>query len=429
MRAGELLPVVLACGYFFCVLACNYVLRPVRDAMGIGRGTEGLTWLMTCTFLATLCVNPLFSLLVARYSRRKFIPITYHVFAATLGLFYLLMLRFPARSAWLQSAFFIWFSGMFNLFAVSVFWGFMADLFSNEQGKRLFPLIGVGGTLGAIFGSQLTSVLVKQLGTPAMLIVAGALLELSIGCVLLLARRAAHESRPAAPAVVRAERFEHTTVWAGLRLILERPYLRLLCLYMLLQTTCNTFMYYQQQGILSAHTTDQQEQAHILANINTAVNTLALLMQLFLSGRLIATIGIPATLLLLPSVGALGFYGLGVHSTLGMLVAMQVAARACEYATARPARETLYTVVSRAERYQSKSFIDTFVYRGGDSLSGWANQGLISLGLTLQEMALCSVPLAIGWAATAFSLGRRQEALAARAAPVPAPEQASGGGI
>jgi ATP:ADP antiporter, AAA family len=405
IKPGELVPVLLSCGYFFCVLTANYVLRPVRDEMGIQRGAEGLTWLMTGTLVVTLCMNPVFSLMVGRFSRRWFIPVTYQFFAANLALFYVAMWAFPSRTEWLQNAFFIWMS-VFNLFAVSVFWALMSDLFTNEQGKRLYALIGVGGTLGAIFGSQLTSAFVELVGPAAMLLVAAGFLELAIVFVLALSGQARRGT-------LKAETVEKSNAWEGLVQIAKRPYLQLVVAYMLLQTSLNTLLYFQQAGILADFSGDPRERTKFLADINIWVNVVTLCLQLFVSSRLIATIGITRTLLVAPAVLALGFSGLSISSAVMLLAVVQVAVRASEYAAARPARETLYTVVSRTERYQSKSFIDTFVYRGGDALAAWGNQGLVVLGLTLPVMALVSIPLATFWIATAYVLGRRQEALAA----------------
>lgn len=410
VKRGELLAVVLACAYFFCVLACNYILRPVRDEMGIQRGAEGLTWLMTGTLIVTIAINPLFGLLVGRTSRRRFIPITYQVFVANLALFYVALQLYPHRTEWLQNAFFVWMS-VFNLFIVSVFWSLMSDLFTSEQGRRLYPLIGVGGTLGAIFGSQLTSGLVELVGPEAMLLVAAGMLELAIVFVLLLDRQARREL--GTRGAVKAEQVQRSSAWDGMRLVVTRPYLAMMVLYMVLQTSLATLLYFQQAGILEGWSANPKERTQLLADLNTWVNLTTLALQLFVSGRLLSRFGVTRMLLIAPAVLALAFVGLSLESSIVVLAIAQIATRAAEYAAARPARETLYTVVSRTERYQSKSFIDTFVYRGGDALAGWGNQGLVLLGLSLPVMAAASIPLAGCWIAAAYLLGRRQEALAA----------------
>ena len=403
VNQSELVVVALACAYFFCVLACNYILRPVRDEMGIQRGSEGLTWLMTGTLVVTVLINPVFSLLVGRYPRRWFIPVTYQFFAANLALFYLALHLYPHRTEWLQDAFFIWMS-VFNLFIVSVFWSFMSDLFTSEQSRRLYPLIGVGGTLGAIFGSQLTSALVEIVGPEAMLLVAAGMLELAIVCMLLLDRQP--------HGTVKQERLERAMPWDGVVLIFRRPYLALMVLYMVLQTSLATLLYFQQAGILEDWSSDPKERTQLLADLNTWVNLVTLGLQLFVSSHVLSKLGVTRTLLIAPAVLLVAFAGLSIESTVVVLAIAQVSTRAAEYAAARPARETLYTVVSRTERYQSKSFIDTFVYRGGDALAGWGNQGLVLLGLSLPVMAAASIPLAACWIGAAYVLGRRQEALA-----------------
>lgn len=406
VKRGELAVVVLACAYFFCVLACNYILRPVRDEMGIQRGSEGLTWLMTGTLIVTVLISPLFSLLVWRFSRRWFIPVSYQFFALNLGLFYLALQLYPHKTEWLQNAFFIWMS-VFNLFIVSLFWSFMSDLFTSEQGRRLYPLIGVGGTLGAIFGSQLTSAVVEVVGPEAMLLVAAGMLELAIVFVLILDRRT----------TVKKERRERAMPWDGWVALVTKPYLLMVCLYMLLQTTVVTLLYFQQVEILESWSSDKSERTQLLADINTWVNLVTLALQLFVSSHILTKLGVTRTLLITPSVLALAFLGLSIETTIVVLVIAQVTVRAAEYAAARPARETLYTVVSRAERYQSKSFIDTFVYRGGDVLAGWGNQGLVLLGLSAPIVTAVSISLAGCWVGVSYVLGRRQEALAKSAEP------------
>jgi AAA family ATP:ADP antiporter len=307
VKAGELVVVTLACAYFFCVLACNYILRPVRDEMGIQRGSEGLTWLMTGTLIVTVLINPVFSLLVGRTSRRWFIPVTYQFFAANLALFYLALQFYPHRTAWLQDAFFIWMS-VFNLFIVSVFWAFMSDLFTSEQGKRLYPLIGVGGTLGAIFGSQLTSALVELVGPPAMLLVAAGMLELAIVCMLLLDRQAPR-------GIVKRETVERSMPWDGVVLIFRRPYLALMVLYMVLQTSLATLLYFQQAGILEDWSSDPKERTQLLADLNTWVNLVTLGLQLFVSSHVLSKLGVTRTLLIAPAVLLVAFAGLSIEST------------------------------------------------------------------------------------------------------------------
>src|ERR1700750_653600 len=174
--------------YFFTLLAGYYVLRPMRDQMGIPGGVRNLPWLFTATFLSLLIAQPLYGALVARLPRVKFIPIVYHFFVANLVLFWLLLLL-DVEKVIVARVFFVWVS-VFNLFAVAVFWSFMADLFTSEQGKRLFGFIGAGGTAGALLGPVITIGLSAPLGAVNLLIAAAVLLELAVFCVLRLERAA-----------------------------------------------------------------------------------------------------------------------------------------------------------------------------------------------------------------------------------------------
>jgi ATP:ADP antiporter, AAA family len=408
LRAGELRPVLWSGAYFFCLLACNYILRALRDAMGV-QEVKNLSYLYTGTFVVTLIVSPGFFWLVARFPRRRFIPIAYRFLALTLLGFFTLLRVLPAEQADdVQRAFFVWMS-VFNLFAVSVFWGFMADVFRYEQGKRLFGLVGAGGTLGAISGSLLTRDLVAHIGAGGLLLIAILSLELAVQCVLRLARDLPETPGPPSPASAAAERPQ---VFTGLKLVLQRPYLRILCLFMALQTISATYLYFERANLLSVQVSSAAGRTSYLANIDLYGNLVCLLVQVFATSRIIRTLGIALTLCLLPLVSIAGFVSLGFALSLDLITVFNVLSRATEFSTVRPARETLYTVVSRAEKYQSKSFIDTFVYRGGDALGSWMFKGLLHLKLELAAIAFAAVPIGLVWMGTAFALGRRQEALA-----------------
>ncbi len=410
VRRGEVGLAVSACLFFFCLLAFNYVLRPLRDEMGISGGPEKLAGLYTGTLIATLVFSPLFAWLVSRMPRARFISITYRFFAVVLVGFYFWMRGGDIKGSIASQAFYIWFSA-FNLLLVSVFWGFIGDLFRNEQAKRLYGLIGAGGTLGAISGSQATSWLMDRPNHPdpvTLLLLAAVLLEACVQCMRWMSAHAP-ENQPQKH-VVEPERPDALT---GLRLVWQKPYLRILACYMLLQTICATFLYYQQANILYAQMPDRAQRTVFLADIGVWVNSISLCFQVLLTGKFLQRFGIVRSLLPLPLVAVGGFCGLASSGSLFAIQAAMILSRSCEYATAKPARETLYTVVSRAEKYQAKSFIDTFVYRGGDTVGGWAFHGLYAVAkMPLSTVAWIAVPLAGLWAVAAVALGRRQEALA-----------------
>jgi AAA family ATP:ADP antiporter len=410
VRRGEAAAACWSFAYFFCLLCGYYVLRPVRDEMGIAGGVERLPWLFTGTFLAMVGVVPVFGALAARYPRRTLLPIVYAFFiACILALFALL--RSGVAPAWAPAAFFIWLS-VFNLFVVSVFWSFMADVWREEQARRLFGFIAAGGSAGALVGPALTAAVVGRIGPVNLLPGAAAVLAGALLCIARL-RRAALARGPADPAG-RAGDDEGALgggALDGVTLVARSRYLLGISLFVVLSTVLATFVYFQQAHIVRASFADPARRTAVFALIDLAVNALTIGAQLFLTSRLVARLGLPRTLALLPALSFLGFAALGAAPVVGVLVPFQVLRRAAQYGIAGPAREMLFTVVRREEKYKAKNFVDTVVTRGGDAVSGWAFAGLAALGLGLTSIAVVALPLSAAWAAMAIYLGRRQEAL------------------
>jgi AAA family ATP:ADP antiporter len=410
VEAGEARAMLWAFSYFFALLCSYYILRPMRDEMGIAGGVDNLQWLFTGTFLAMLAMVPLFGWLTSRYKRSTFLPSVYVFFIANLLLFYVLFSS-DMMSVWVARAFFIWVS-VFNLFVVSVFWSFMADIFSNRQARRLFGFIAAGGTVGALVGPALTTILVKPLGTENLLLMSAAMLGWAMLCIRhLIAWRRAQDDH-ALDSKKPPERPLGGSVLAGIRLVLQSPYLLGVALLMILFTTLATFLYFQQAQIIRDAFANPAERTAVFAAIDLAVNLLTVLIQLFLTGRLVRWLGLPWTLALVPLLLGLGFMALAFSPVLAVLVVVQVIRRAGNYAIMRPAREMLYVVLEREEKYKAKNFIDTTVYRGGDAVSAWIYTGLRSLGLGLSGIAWLAVPLAGMWALLAYRLGREQTKMA-----------------
>jgi len=429
----EVRALLLACAYHFCVLSAYYILRPMRDEMGVAGGVENLPWLFTGTLVAMLVAHPPFAALVARLPRRRFISYTYRFFMANLLIFFaLLKIAPPDADVWIGRVFFVWIS-VFNLFVISVFWAFMADIFANEQGKRLFGFVALGGTLGAIIGAAITAFLAEALGPVQLILISIVLLELAVQCVRWLSahqdelrRRAetapvepAEPVESASPATTRglprrdtAESPIGGAVLAGVGHVFRSPYLLGICAYMLLYTIAATFLYFQQAEIVDMHFTDRAARTAFFAKIDLAVNVLAIFTQAFLTGRIVKWLGVAVTLTLLPAVCVVGFTTLGLMPVIAVLVVFQTLRRAGNYAVARPTREVLYTVVTREDRYKAKNFIDTFVYRGGDQIGAWSYALLGWLGLSMAGIAFVAAPLAGIWLAVGYWLGREQSRLA-----------------
>jgi len=404
--------------YFFALLCGYYIVRPMRDEMGIAGGVEHLQWMFSGTFLAMLAVVPLFGWVSRRFAPRRFLPCVYGFFIGNLLLFFVLF-KSDLTGAWVARAFFIW-ASVFNLFIVSVFWSFMADIFNAEQARRLFGVIAAGGTAGALAGPALTAVLVLPWGPTNLLLLSAGFLGWAVLCIhrLVLWRTAAGASPEAADieasgaAGGRGDKALGGSVLAGIRLIGRSPYLIGICLLMLLFTTLATFLYFQQAQIVRESFADPSKRTAVFAAMDFSVNALTLFTQLFWTGRIVKKIGLGWTLALIPLLLVGGFLLLWLAPGLAVIAVVQVARRAGDYAIMRPGREMLYVVLTREEKYKAKNVIDTVVYRAGDAVSAWVYAGLRSIGLPAAGICLLAVPLSAVWAWICLRLGRRQEQMA-----------------
>lgn len=420
-RPGELRALAWSFAYFFCLLAAYYLMRPLRDELAIAGGVRNLPWLFSATFVAMIAAVPVFGALVSRLPRRRFIPIVYRFFVANIAVFWLLLAAGIAPQA-AARAFFVWIS-VFNLFAVSVFWSFMADLFSSEQGKRLFGFIAAGGSAGALAGPALAVALAQPLGPVNLLAIAALLLEAAARCAGAL-ERASPQAPPAGdrgamPAPVAARRGGGIGGgWAaGFRMVLASPYLAGIALWVTLLSFAGTVLYFAQAHIVAAASDDPAVRTRIFASIDLAVGLLTLAVQLFATGRLMVAIGTGPAAGILPLAFALGFAALSASPVLWVVVAFQAAQRTANFALANPARESLFTVLARDEKYKAKNVIDVVVFRGADAASGWLFAALRGAGLELASIALWTVPVAALWLALSLALGRAQQRRVKRIAP------------
>ena len=428
IRRQELLPTMVAALFFFCVLTALMVVRPAREALGMQRGIEAIRWLFLATLLITLLVNPLFGLLVSRFRRMVFIASTYSFFALGLMGFFALLSFAPARIGAISGqVFYVWFS-VFNLFATMLFWALMADRFSKEQSQRLFAAISLGGTMGAIFGPWLAMNLAKPLGTPALLAVGAGFLMCAVAAAWWLVHLHT-DSDTSCPdsACDKQENADQTifggNAWQGVSAVLRSPYLLGISAYVLILAIMATLLYFTRLQMVAALALDTNTRTEAFARIDLYTQTATLVLQAFLTSHLIKRFGIAFTLALLPITVAFGFIGLAVVGSLGALIAFEASFRAVQRGIMRPARETLFTTLPRAERYKAKAFIDTFVYRGGDAI-GSQTEGLLSrLGMGLAGLAWFAVPLAIIWMSLGLWLGYTQNKRAPDASDLKQPRE------
>ena len=409
VRPGEARALAWSFGYFFCLLAAYYVLRPVRDEMGVAGGVRNLHWLFTATFVVMLAAVPIFGAVVARLPRRRFVPLVYRFFVLNIAIFWALLATDVSKVE-VARVFFVWIS-VFNLFAVSVFWSFMADVFAAEQGKRLFGFIAAGGSAGALLGPALTVWLAGPLGPVNLLIVAAILLEAAVLCAQRL-ERAAPRKPDDAPAQSQAP--IGGSALAGFVLLLRSPYLAGIALWVLLLSLCGTVLYFQQANIVAAASDDPAARTRIFAAIDLAAGILTLAIQTVATGRLMTRFGVGAAAAFLPLVFAIGFAVLSVGPLLLVVIGFQALQRTANFAISNPAREVLFTVVDREEKYKAKYLIDGVVFRGADALFGWIFNLLRSAGTELATISAATVPIALGWLALALTLGRAQERRASR---------------
>ena len=400
----EVRPLCWSFLYFFCLLCGYYILRPVRDEMAIEGGVQHLPWMMTATFLTLLVATPLFGYVSARVARDRLLLAVYAFFASHLVGFFLLMSGHVAPQ-WIARAFFVWLS-VYNLFVVSVFWSFMADIFRPEQGARLFSIIAAGGSTGAMVGPLVTTGLSYLVPVPALMLVSAGLLGACWFCIRALDRWSKQHVR---------HPFERTgdaiggSMWAGMRLAVCSPYLLGICAYLFFLTTTATFLYLEQTRLVGEQFGSAQARTRLFAVVDLAVNVMTFLMQLFMTGPMISRFGFASALILLPAVSILGFAVIGLMPVLLMFIVFRIVGRVGEYAVAKPAREVLFTVVGREEKYKGKNFIDTAVSRGGDAATGWIVNAVKTMGVSATQMAWALIPLACVWAWLGWWLARQEE--------------------
>ena len=417
VRPEEMRAVLWCWLYIFAVLSSYYIMRPIRDQMGVAGGVKNLQWLFTGTLAAMLVLNLPFAYVVKTLPRSRFISLTYRFFAVNILLFAVaLHVANAEQTIWIGRIFFIW-ASVYNLFVVSVFWQLNVDLFSAEQGKRLFGFIAAGATIGAIVGSGITASLARFVSPTLLLIGAAVLLEVAVFGASRLGRLSPslHRVPGAAPEAKTEERPLGGSIIAGITHAVRSPYLLSVSAFILLFAITSTFLYFQQAAIVSGSFADRGAQTAFFATIDLGVNVLTLIIQLFFTGRIVMLLGVALALALLPAMTMIGFGVLAITPSLGAIAVFQVLRRAGDYAIARPTREVLFTVVPREDRYKTKGFIDTFVYRLGDQVGAWAVtllSGVGALAATVTAIAIAAL-----WLVNGLWLGRRQKALEALPTP------------
>ncbi|MBP2195021.1 NTP/NDP exchange transporter [Pantoea cypripedii] len=414
VRPEEVQALIWCMIYIFCVLSAYYVLRPIRDTFGIDGGLHNLQWLFSATLIAILALNLPFAALSRALPRKRFIPLVYRFFISQLIIFAVLKFALPSSmQVWLGRVFFVWLS-VFNLYVVSVFWSLVADIFSRERASRLFAMMAAGATLGAILGSAITALLVHRLNTVGLFVLAALLLECAVACVKRLSTfthlaegdAAAQQTQPLGGGV-----------FSGIARIFQSPYLLNICLYMLLYSVTSTLIYFRQAELVHHLFQHDSDRTAFFATLDLVVNVLTLVTQLFVTSRLMSRYGTKLVLGLLPLITLLGFASMSLWPVAASIVVFSVLRRGANFAFARPAREVLFTVLQREDKYKAKNVIDTAVYRAGDQVGAWSWAAMGAAGLSGGMLIWLALPLSLIWLVNSQWLGRRQVQLEAKTFP------------
>lgn len=406
---GELLPVIAGFALFFCLFGGYFMLRPIREAMGIQAGVDNLQWLFTATFVLMLVAVPLFGWLNSVVPRAQFVDWVYGFFAVNLVGFAAAFVLHQ-DGVWLARTFYVWIS-VYNLFVVSVAWSLMADVFDSAQARRLFAFIAAGASVGGLLGPMASALLVDAIGQPGLVLISALLLLLTLVFkrYLMVWRESGGAGRPDAIPSESPNRPVAGNPFSGLTRVLRSPYLLGVCLFVVLLATTSTFLYFEQARIVSLRFPTREEQVRVFGLIDFAVQAGALATQLFITGRLAQRFGVGSLLVVVPGLVCAGFIGLALAPGFAMLAGLMIVRRIGEYAFIRPGREMLFAPLDAETKYKAKNFIDTVVYRAGDAISGWVKTLLDLVGQGAVLAALVGALCAGLWGLTGWYLARQRE--------------------
>ena len=403
--------VIVAFFLFFCVLGGYFAVRPVRETVGTILGRDRVANLYVATWIASLAIVPIYGAIVAKVRRSVFLPLIYGFVAVALAIVGGVLQNQPKSVAFGQ--FFYVFISVLSLFLVSVFWSFLVELFDSGQAKRLFPVIAAGGTAGALVGPLFTDLAARSIGNGGILYVGATLFALAVVLQTILIRL--WKSGPE-PNQERDEGHYQSrdralggNPLAGVTLVLRSPYLLGIAAYVALLATANTFLYFEQLRLVATTFADTQTRTSVFARIDWIVQSLTILAQLFITGRIASRLGLVVLLTIIPVAIFFGFLALSIWNTFMLLAVVIVLRRSGEYAFVRPGREMLWTPMSKETKYKAKNFVDVPVYRGADAAVAQLQRAIEGAGFGVQTAALLGALAAVLWAVNGWWLGRRYD--------------------
>ncbi len=407
----EFAAVVWSFAYFFCILSAYYMLRPIRDAMAIDSGVSTIPWLFTGTFAVMLIVAPVFGWIASRFPRKQFLPWVYYFFVSNILIFYIAFSIAEQQmldQVWIGRAFFVWLS-VFNLFVVTVFWSFMADIYSKEQSRRLFGVISAGGSTGAVLGPTITGALVIPVGFQYLLPISALLLLAGVYCIYRLRHWVRHRERKNNSDSIESAKIIGGSAFEGMLLVFRKPYFGMIAVALLLANFVGVFTYTYLLELVNISFEGTNRHTQVLAWIDAAINVFSFIGQLLLVKISVRKIGVGYTLALLPIVSALGFALLALNPVFLIMAVLQILRRSLTFGFSKPTNDMLYSVVSTEEKYKVKNFIETAIYRSGDVIGAWSIRFLSGIGIS--GTAIICIPIAIAWAALSIRIGREYRRL------------------
>jgi AAA family ATP:ADP antiporter len=403
VKEQEVKAVIFSFLFVVVLMSAYYILRPVRDAMASDWTDAEVSWLWTLNFFISTAIVALYGVIVSKFRFRLLVPTMYGIFAISFIIFYSLGFAFEDRTV-IDKSFYVWVS-VFSLFHISVFWTFMSELFSKEQSGRLFGIIAVGASVGGLIGPSITAFFSVSLGTDNLMLVASIMLLIPIPIIFYLQSLKSKELNNELLDIPISNQSIGGNPLAGFKIFFSNPYLLSIGLFIFLYTGISSFVYFELKNLLSDFS--RSERSVIWAQMDLAVNILAISTGLFATGRIVTKFGMPATIAMVPIIICIGLLVLAISPLLGVVMILQIIRRAGNYAVTRPAREMLFTLVNQETRFKAKPVIDIVAYRGGDMLTAWLFTGLTQgLGLGLAAVAAVGAGIASLWALVGIYLGK-----------------------
>jgi len=403
VKEKEVKAVIFSFLFVVVLMSAYYILRPVRDAMASDWSDAEVSWLWTLNFFISTAIVALYGSMVSKFRFRLLVPTMYGIFAISFIIFYALGSVFEDRTL-IDKSFYVWVS-VFSLFHISVFWTFMSELFSKEQSGRLFGIIAVGASVGGLIGPSITAFFSVSLGADNLMLIASMMLLIPIPIIFYLQSLKSKELNNEVLDIPDSNQSIGGNPLAGFKMFFSNPYLLSIGLFIFLYTGISSFVYFELKNLLSDFS--RSERSVIWAQMDLAVNILAISTGLFATGRIVTKFGMPATIAMVPIMICIGLLVLAISPLLGVVMVLQIIRRAGNYAVTRPAREMLFTLVNQETRFKAKPVIDIVAYRGGDMLTAWLFTGLTQgLGLGLAAVAAVGAGIASLWALVGIYLGK-----------------------